>query len=304
MSFDKDFAAVPELSPDPRIQIFRSLFSAPGEFDNMNVDAYAIVTQRFVVICDTLLCPNDMERACKLLSKSIMGRQMLVINSHADWDHVWGTHYLDKHYAPTIIGHEHCRTRLLSNEETEILRDYQKRFEVFRPVIIRPPTLTFRDTLTIYGGDLTLELFTAPGHQYDHLAIWIPEIKLLLAFDALEYPLPGIGSPELVPAMFATIEHFQQLQPAHVLCSHGNINSPTLIKHNLDYLREIEYRCRELLTQGQVIEEHLTDPASLIHYPYSEVVAHVHEPFDHTYYEYTHGENIRCILRWLLGQIA
>ena len=300
MPYHKDFTTVPQLAPDPRIHIFRSLFNAPGEFEDLNVDAYALVTQRFVILCDTLLCPEDMEQVCNYLSRTIAGRQMLVINSHADWDHVWGTDYLEKHYDPTIIGHEHCRTRLLSQEETEILLDYQKRFAIFRSVVLKPPTLTFRDGLTIYGGDLTLELFPAPGHQYDHIAAWIPEIKLMLAFDALEYPLPGIGSPELVPAMFATLEHFQRLQPDHILCSHGDTSSPTLIAENLDYLRKIEQRSRDLLAQQSTIEEHLNDPAALIRYPYTEAVAHVHKPIDHAYYSYTHAENIRCILRWLI----
>jgi glyoxylase-like metal-dependent hydrolase (beta-lactamase superfamily II) len=235
----------------------------------------------------------------------ITEKQLLVINSHADWDHVWGTRYLVEHYTPTIIAHEHCRARLLSAEEEHLLREYQEKFSVFRPAVLVPPTVTFRNTLTIHGGDLTLELFPAPGHQPDLIGLWIPEIKLLLAFDALEYPLPGIGSPELVPAMFRSIERFQELQPAHVLCSHrDNSSSPTLIAQNLSYLREIEQRSQALLARQQITEEQLADPAHLIGYPYAEARAHVQSTIDDGYYEMTHAENIRCILRWLLHSDA
>ncbi|HTK11002.1 MAG TPA: MBL fold metallo-hydrolase [Ktedonobacteraceae bacterium] len=301
MLFTKDFSTVSGVSPDARVQIFRAHFSAPGEFEAMAVDAYAIHTERALVLCDTLLCPDDMQRVCSASGVDRTEKQLLVINSHADWDHVWGTHYLVEHYAPTIIAHEYCRTRLLSDEEKHLLREYQEKFSVFHSVILVPPKVTFRDTLTIYGGDLTLELFPAPGHQPDQIALWIPEIRLLLAFDALEYPLPGIGSPELVPAMFRSIERFQELQPAHVLCSHReNSSSPALITQNLSYLRQIEQRSRALLARQQITEEDLSDPARLIGYPYAEARAHVQSRIDDGYYEMTHAENIRCILRYCL----
>ncbi len=298
--FSKNFAHVSALSPDPRIQVFRSFFSAPGEFDNMSVDAYVIMTERFVVFCDTLLCPADMQQVCKILEGQMRDRQLLVINSHADWDHVWGNHYLSEQFAPVIIGQEHCRTRLLSDAEAQIVSEYQEKFPIFRPVVLVPPGLTFRDSLTIQGGDLTLELFSAPGHQPDQSVLWIPEISVLLAFDAVEYPFPGIGSPELVAEMFHSLERLQKLQAATILYSHGSNRAPGLIERNLHYLHEIERRSRALLARQAVNAEQLTDPAQLIGYPYAEVVADVQEPIDHTYYEDTHTENIRHILRWLL----
>jgi glyoxylase-like metal-dependent hydrolase (beta-lactamase superfamily II) len=303
MSFLKSFAGVANLSPDARVGIFRSFFSAPGEFDNLRVDAYVVVTERCVVFCDTLLCPEDMRLVCEMLGDDVMkGKQVLVVYSHADWDHVWGAHYLVERYNPVIIGHEHCRTRLLSVEEMKVLHEYQEKFDVFRPVSLVPPEITFRGGLNIYGGDLTLELFSAPGHQRDQIAGWIPELRLLLAFDALEYPLPGIGAPELVPDMFRTLERFRELQPEYVLCSHGNMTSPLLIEQNLSYLYEIEKRSRALLTRRLVSEDEMADPAQLIGYAYAEAIGVVREQqIDHAYCEYTHAENIRCVLRWLLS---
>jgi glyoxylase-like metal-dependent hydrolase (beta-lactamase superfamily II) len=299
--FTKDFVTVSGISPDIRIQIFRSHFSAPGEFDALAVDAYTIQTERALIICDTLLCPDDMQRVSHAPGVDSAEKPLLVINSHADWDHVWGTQYLVEQYAPIIIAHEHSRTRLLSDEEKNLLRAFQEKFAVFRPVVLVPPTVTFRETLTIYGGDLTLELFSAPGHQPDQIALWIPEIQLLLAFDALEYPLPSIGAPELVPAMFQSIERFQELQPKHVLSSHReDSSSPSLITQNLHYLRQIEQRSKALLARRRITGEQIADPASLIGYPYTEARAHVQGTIDDGYYAMTHAENIRCMLHWLL----
>lgn len=303
--FTKDFAEISGVSPDARVRIFRSYFSAEGEFDNLAVDAYAIQMEHAIVICDTLLCPDDMRRLGSTPGVNLAEKSLVVINSHADWDHIWGTRYLVEQYAPMVIAHEHCRTRMLSSEEKNLLETYQEKFDVFRPALLVPPTVTFHDTLTIHGGDLTLELFSVPGHQPDQIALWIPEIRLLLAFDALEYPLPGIGTPELVPAMFRSLERFQELQPEHVLCSHNeDSNSPSLIARNFNYLRLIEQRSKTVLAERPVSEEQMDDPAALIGYPYAEARAHVQGTIDDDYYEMTHAENIRCILQWLFHNNA
>ncbi len=84
---------VPEMSPDTRIRVFRRSLNLPGEFDEMEVDAYVIVTERFLVFLDTMLCPEDMAVVMQHVQNELPGRQLLVVNSHADWDHSWGNCY-------------------------------------------------------------------------------------------------------------------------------------------------------------------------------------------------------------------
>src|ERR1700730_12748028 len=159
------------------------------------------------------------------IAGELAGRQLLVIDSHADWDHCWGNCYFTGAHAAPIIAHEHCRTRMLSVEAQAGLTEYQQRFSSFQHVILIPPTLTFTHELSIHGGDLTLELIGAPGHHPDHIAIWIPELRLLLAFDAAEKPLPLIEDAAGVQPMLTTLERFLALQPERVLCSHGKTTS-------------------------------------------------------------------------------
>ncbi len=68
---------------DPRIRVFRRLFSAQGEFDELQVDAYGITTERFIIICDTLLCPEDGQFMLHTLQDKLAGRQLLVIERQA-----------------------------------------------------------------------------------------------------------------------------------------------------------------------------------------------------------------------------
>src|SRR6266567_1678303 len=170
---------VPELSINGRLHVFRRYFAAPGEFDSMEVDAYVVASKRYLIVCDTLLSPEDMAQVMEEVSGELHGRQLLVFNSHADWDHCWGNSYFSGSNAAPIIAHQHSVTRLRSVDARERLEYYQPRYPQFEHVVLTEPTITFTDGLTIHGGDLEMRLLHTPGHHADHSAMWIPEMSLL-----------------------------------------------------------------------------------------------------------------------------
>lgn len=293
---------VPDMTTDARIRVFRRNLNLPGEFEEMEVDAYVIVTERYLVLFDTMLCPEDMAVVLQHVQQNLAGRQLLVVNSHADWDHSWGNCYFTGEHAAPIIAHDYCLVRMQSDEAHTGLRDYQQRFPVFRNVVLVPPTITFSDHFTIHGGDLTIELLPAPGHHPDHIAAWIPELRLLLAFDAVEKPLPVMEDAASVQPMFATLTRFLALQPAQVLCSHGKSTTPALVQDNLTYLREIERQSRLFLRTQTPTHAQLEHAAALIGYPFEEVIAGNASPIDSAFYSWAHDANVRNIIQWLMSK--
>jgi len=291
---------IPETSTDQRVRVFRRNFGGIEEFDGMEVDAYVIITERYVVVLDTLLCPEDASAMVQMVKDQLPGRQLLVVNSHADWDHSWGNAYFTGECAAPIIAHEYCLTRMLSDEARQELLEYKQRYAIFQNVALVPPTMTFDQHFTILGGDMTIELIPAPGHHLDHIAVWIPELSLLLAFDAIERPLPILENAEAVPSMFATLEQLLALRAERVLCSHSKSASVALIEENLAYFREIERRSHELLQRYRPTEEELELASEIIHYPFDEVIAGTTEAFDHTFYIGAHNANVRFLLQWLM----
>ncbi len=291
---------VHDLVEDKHIRVFRRYFSAPGEFDSMQVDAYIIISRHYVVVCDTLLCPEDVASMLHTVHSELSGRQLIVINSHADWDHCWGNCYFTGTRKAPIIAHERCRERLQSAEAQAELADYQARFATFQQVALTPPDQTFTQRYTIHDDDLTLELLSAPGHCADHLAVWIPELRLLLAFDAVEYPLPQIENAQGVRPMLTTLERFLALQPRTVLCSHGKINSPVIIAENLVYVRAIERRCHLWLATHQATSTDLAHAATLIGYPSTEAVARPEQVEDPAFYRSVHEQNVAAVLQWVM----
>jgi glyoxylase-like metal-dependent hydrolase (beta-lactamase superfamily II) len=290
---------VPEMSADERVRVFRRSLGEMEDFSGMEVDAYAVITERYVVICDTMLCPEDAAAMMQMVQRELPGRELLVVNSHADWDHVWGNRYFTGEHAAPIIAHEHSLARWQSDESRKELEDYQQRYPVFRSVTLVPPTITFQHGLTIHGGDLSIEFIPAPGHHLDHIAAWIPQLRLLLAFDAAERPFPIIEDAAAVPLMFSTLESFIALKPERVLCSHGKTTGPELVKDNLAYLREVERRCLAFIQAHQPTGAEMEHAAELIDYPLDEVIAGKGEEVDRKFYGWAHENNVRCMAEWL-----
>jgi glyoxylase-like metal-dependent hydrolase (beta-lactamase superfamily II) len=195
-----------------------------------------------------------------------------------------------------------------SEKDQAFLANFQKNHpNHFHSVLLTPPTVTFHDRLSLYGGDLTAELFSAPGHCEDHIAAWIPELQLLLAFDAVETPIPLLKNAANAQSMFTTLERFLSLHPQHVLCSHGRTSSPAIIQANLSYFREIERRCRAVLTRHLPKEAELEQASTLIDYSLDEVIAQtaslidIPTSFDRDFYAGAHDANTRYIMQWLMS---
>jgi len=290
-----------EMSMDERVRVFRRTFHGLKEFESMEVDAYIVITDRHVIVLDTLLCPEDVSIMMQSVNKELRGRSLLCIDSHADWDHAWGNCYFTGENIAPIIAHDHCLTRLQSTEAYNELLDFQQLSSTFKNVFLLPPTITFNQHFTIHDSNLTIELLHAPGHHLDQIVAWIPELRLLLAFDAVEKPLPLIEGVDCVPHMFNTLEHLIALQPLRVLCSHGKTTSPDQVKQNLAYIREIEWRCKSLLQKRQPEPEELVHISELINYSFDEVVGKTTGTIDRTFYAQAHDNNCQAIMKWLMN---
>ena len=66
---------VPEMSSDKRVRVFRRTLTGPEEFEGMEVDAYVVITDRYLVVLDMLLCPEDMAAVMHEVQDALSGRQ-------------------------------------------------------------------------------------------------------------------------------------------------------------------------------------------------------------------------------------
>ncbi|GGM19862.1 MBL fold metallo-hydrolase [Deinococcus aerophilus] len=226
-------ADVEEVRPpgvDPRIRVFHA-----GE----EVDTFVVLTRRFAVFIDTMSTPALMRQVIERVRPALQGRPVLVVNTHADWDHVYGNQLFAAggELPGLIVGSFRTRQRLLDPAASGRLAAQQAEDRRFEEVRLVPPEVVFTEGLTLDGGDLTLELIPTPGHTPDHCSVWIPELRTLLAGDAAEFPFPSVQSGETLEQVRNSLRRLVALDPAVVLPCHGGTTDPALLEHNLTYFR-------------------------------------------------------------------
>lgn len=207
------------------------------------VRAHLIVCERFVLVYDTLLGPKS---GSWLRSQALdlgQGRPILVVNSHADWDHYFG----NMSFPDTILASEQCAQRITGAVGlAELQKKRQEHPTSYDTVTLRGPTVHLQGSTTIDGGDLLIKLLPTPGHRPDHLALHLPQIATLFPGDCVEDPIPLIDeescpSSHTIAELITSLEMMLALKPAWVLANHAPAQAGTTrIEANLSYLRRLQ----------------------------------------------------------------
>ncbi len=256
---------LPNRGWDPRICAFRC-----AEV----VTVFAVLTRRWTVLVDTLYSEAGAREMGRLALEAAARHHgaaappLLVVNTHADWDHAWGNGVFagpTAHFPAPVLASRECSLRLRSGEEAaELARMKAGEPERFAGASLVPPTLSIEWTCEVDGGDLTLQLIPAPGHTPDQLVVWIPEIRHLLAADAAEHPMPFVKGPGHLGQMVATLEAMRDLGPVRVLACHDRLDGdPDLLARNLAYfalVRQAALQHRGAAPQEVDLEEALGLP--------------------------------------------
>ena len=272
------------------------------------VNTFIVVSERFVVLVDTVINPHTARQMLAWAAPHLTnGRQLLVINTHADYDHCWGNQIFAREMAeqPAPIIGSHLSPAKFQQPEAATYLAKMKELEpdVFGEVVFTPPTLLIHDKFVIDGGDLTLELLPTPGHTDDHYSLFIPELETILAADAAELPYPVARTPDGLPAMRDSLAKLAALPAETVLFCHAPVTAGRqLLLDNIAYFDAIEARCRAALAGGlsaQLDEDAdviaLVDCAFETAVPATEQWRNIHD-----YYKTTgHASQIRAMLHWL-----
>jgi glyoxylase-like metal-dependent hydrolase (beta-lactamase superfamily II) len=273
------------------------------------VDSFAVITERSVVVVDTMVNLETAREIMNLLAPDLSAkRSLLVVNTHGDWDHTLGNGLFagpDPQFPAPIIAHRLTPSRMRSAEAVAYVASLKAENPgEFDSAEIWPPTVLFEESLVIDGGDLTLHLFPTPGHQPDHISIWIPEIRYLLAGDAAEMPFPHVSDWKTLPELRSSLHRMQDFGAERVLyCHAADVTDPVLIWHNICYFDELERRCRQSLTSGTIPKdvEELEDPALAIGWPFEDALPPLMALDDLPPPE-GHFQAIRAMLIWIQAE--
>ncbi|MCX6050112.1 MAG: MBL fold metallo-hydrolase [Chloroflexi bacterium] len=217
-------------------KMFRpSLWLTELELPEFAVRGAVIIGQHRAVVWDTLSHPRDMALVRPLLDN----KELIIVYSHADWDHVWGTVGLDYGEEP-IVAQAECLARFSTDAPVTLQKKQTTEPGVWDEVVLVTPTLTFQAEYALDLGGVTLTLQHLPGHTEDCIVGFIPEWGILLAGDTIETPFPIIPRDSPLDQWIMALQKWAQDERVQtVIPAHGPIADRTLIERNLAYLQAI-----------------------------------------------------------------
>lgn len=126
------------------------------------------------------------------------------IYTHGHVDHAFGLGPFERADGPArVIAHEAVPARFdryqLTAGYNEVINARQFRTPGIRwPTEYRYPDVTYRDTLTVDVGGVTLELHHDRGETDDHTWVWLPQRKAICTGDLFIWASPNCGNPQKV----------------------------------------------------------------------------------------------------------
>jgi glyoxylase-like metal-dependent hydrolase (beta-lactamase superfamily II) len=185
------------------------------ELPEWNLNLHLILGKRYNYIIDTGLGSESVAPIKEYLGSS--QKPIIVINTHYDWDHVWGNHCFNE---CSIISHSLCRG-LLEESWSTMLKKYEQyiRGDVKRCL----PNLVFDSSL--YFPDDGIKIFHTPGHSIDSISVFDEQDKVLNAGDNI-----GDTMQEIVPTLYyekdvyiKSVQKYKELDVSACVSGHNDV---------------------------------------------------------------------------------
>lgn len=200
-----------------------------------------------VTLVDTVATVPRARALRAALDRLTTARPHLLVNTHFHGDHTFGNAVLAGPDA-VVVAHERARSELLQAGLglTALWPDVD-----WGEIALRPPDLTFRDTLTLHLGERRVDLIhVGPAHTTGDTVVWLPKERVLFAGDVLTSgctPFVLMGS---VSGSVRAVERLRSLRPRVVVGGHGPVCGPDVLDETAGYLRWLARTARDAMTAG------------------------------------------------------
>ena len=187
---------------------------------------------------------------------------LYLFNTHPHGDHVYGNQvFADS----PIIAHEGVRNDMVVNGEQSLANWKQnpRMAAHVSDVTITPPTVTFRNRMTVFVGDIEVQLlYFGIAHSPSDSVAWLPQSRTLFAGDLLFNSVvpampPGGSSANWVQAL----EQLEQLGVEHAIPGHGPVQTPTALADLRHWFVTLRALVSEAIASGRDRETTITKVA-------------------------------------------
>ncbi|WP_462413139.1 MBL fold metallo-hydrolase [Neobacillus sp. Marseille-QA0830] len=153
-----------------------------------------VETEDFVLVTDPNWLPNEVEEIKRHVARVQGEKQLLLLFTHGDFDHIIGYRAFPK---AKVIASKGFTEHPGKQQTVEEIRQFDNNYYIDRSYPIEFPEVDIvveKDGQTLAIGDTTMTFYLAPGHTHDGIFTVIEPLGVWLAGDYLSnFELPFIS---------------------------------------------------------------------------------------------------------------
>lgn len=216
-------------------------------YDLANV--VVVQTDDGVVVIDTAICPQRARDVREAMDEHITGPVRAIVYTHSHIDQtggavvwvepeteIWATEafvpYFFQQYMvmqPTELrrGIRQFGLQLPDHLRAPAAVGLSPDLETITAIPdVRMPTRTFRDQDSVTVGGVEFQLYESPGETHDHLCVWLPQQRVLLAGGNVLHGFPSLycvrgNVPRSASDWVASLDRMRSFRAEHLISAHG-----------------------------------------------------------------------------------
>ncbi len=222
--------------------------------DNETANAGFVVTERGVVVIDTLDKPARGRHLAAAIEGLTERPVFLVVNTHHHYDHVFGNQAFD---AP-VVAHEALAEQLAEAAARDLspvaiaawLSTHPEDRWLAEELDLVYPTLTFRERLILDLPPTPLVIQHLSGHTPDSSIVDLPDVGLLFAGDLVFEGRVPFWRYAHVEGTIQALRAIERLGVREVVPGHGALCDTSYVARLRSYLEELTGAVAALIAQG------------------------------------------------------
>jgi len=225
------------------------------ETEHYGSNQSAIVGTEGVALVDAPHLPSDALSWGYFVQR--LGDVKFLVNSDHHPDHTIGNRFLPGE----VIAHAETRRRLETEAPTmEYLTDLLGRLDpngahLLEDYSVRLPTILVENSLSVYLGDVHLELRAQPGHTRNNVLTYLPEDRILFTGDIVcEAGLPSFQDSRLAD-WFDALDAVESYDFELLVPGHGTVTDREGVRRYRELGRSIIGEVGSRLSAGQEREQ-------------------------------------------------
>jgi len=246
----------PYVQAGKTIKVSEHVWVIPDGRVNLVPNIGVIVGSKATLVVDSGMGPKNGEVTLREVRKISPNAPLYLTTTHFHPEHVSGFQAFP---AAAILVRPAVQQQELVNDSAPLMSLFSKMSPVhaalLKDVKMRVPDVTFRESIDINLGSVTVRLFTlGAAHTRGDNFAFVNEDRVLFGGDVITnrfFPILDKNGASWIKVL----DQLTLLKPATVVPGHGEIDRPDLMAREREFLLLMQNRVRELKAQGKSADQ-------------------------------------------------